>query len=664
MGLFYEEEVARKKGGPIRERPKVPKTGWRPPSEFPNLSACKILSLDTETKDPELLTHGAGWARGVGNVVGVSIAADEENAWYFPFGHTEERDLNLPKENVVRFLKDVLTKEKVPKIGANITYDIGWLRQEGILVKGPFIDIQHAEALIDENRLSYSLESIATKYMGAGKESNKMYTWLARYYGGKADSSQGANIYRCPPQLVGPYAEKDAILPFAIWQKQREILRKEDLLRVMDIESRLIPLMIDMRFRGVRVDLDTAEMAREELLLLEKEQNKALKKLVGFEVNVNAGASIAKAFKKLGLKYPVTEKGAPSFTKVFLEHHPHPLPKLILDIRQNSKARSTFIENYILQKNINSILYCEFPQLKNDDGGAVSGRFASRNPNLQNIPARVERVKQLVRACFIAYYGFDLLGSADLSQVEYRFLAHHAKGKGAKALRKKYKQDSSTDFHAAIIEKIKDMVNMELERKPAKTINFGLVYGMGKDKLQASLGLSKKASSRLMDGYHEGVPFVRDTFKYYSDKAQNDGYIKTILGRRSRFVLFSPPYDYESAALSYEQAVEKYGFPLQRTFTHKALNRKLQGGAADYMKTAMVIAHEEGVFKEMGGPPHLTVHDELVFSLNYNMGKPLERLIEVMNTAIKLKVPMMTDVKVGKNWANMVKYADEKRITY
>jgi DNA polymerase I-like protein with 3'-5' exonuclease and polymerase domains len=662
-GLFYEEEV-RTKGGPVRERPKVPKTGWKPPKEFPNLSACKVLAVDTETYDPELLTHGPGWARHSGNIVGVSIAADANNAWYFPIAHTEEAKHNLPKDKVLHFLRDVLEKPGVQKIGANITYDIGWLMEEGVFIKGPFLDIQHAEALIDENRLTYNLDVIARQYLKTGKIDSKLYKWAARYYGGAIDQTQRANIYRCPPKLVGPYAEGDVTLPFQIWEKQKRLIAKDNLEKVFDLECRLIPLMVDMRFRGVRVDIAAAERARDELLILEKEQLAQIKRISGVDVNINASASIAKAFDKLGLPYPRTEKGAPSFVKTFLEHHTHPLPKLITDARQTIKARTTFIENYILAKNVNGRLYCEFPQLKGDDGGTVSGRFSSRNPNLQNNPARVEKVKQLVRACFVCDEEYDCLGAADSSQIEYRFLAHHAKGEGAKGLRKMYRKDHTTDFHAAIIVKIKEITNLVLERKPAKTINFGLVYGMGKDKLRESLGLTEKKANELMTGYHIGVPFVKNTFKYYADLAQEQGFVETILGRRSRFTLFSPEYSYEEKALPFDQAMRAYGPGLQRAFTHKALNRVLQGGAADYMKTLMLRAYEEGVFEELGGPPHLTVHDELVFSFNFDKGAALKELLHIMNTAIKLKVPVMTDLKVGKDWANMIPYANEKRITY
>ncbi len=657
IGLFWEDLPA-EKGAAVRKRPKVPKTGWKTPTEFPNLSSCKVLGIDTETYDPELLTHGPGWARGVGEIVGISIAADKNNAWYFPIRHTDTPKDNMHPGKVLQWLQDVLGTEGVTKIGANIQYDLGWLRQSNVMVSGPFIDVLHAEALIDESRFKYDLDSIANKYLSEKKKSNKLYKWCARFYGGNLDQSQRKNIYRAPPSLVGPYAISDAILPFRIYQKQKKILSKEKLLNVFDLECRLIPLMLDMRFRGVRVNVERAEKARDDLKKRETELHKKLKKITGKEININASASIAKAFDKEGLTYPYTKpsktfpNGKPSFVAAFLNNHPHPIANLIVMIRQAEKARSTFIENYILEKNINGRLYCEFPQLKGDSGGTGYGRFSSRNPNLQNIPARDPVTRDLIRGCFIPDDLFEHWGRLDLSQIEYRFLAHHAVGLGSKVIRKKYKKDHSTDFHQATSDMIFDITNMSLDRKPTKTINFGLVYGMGKGTLQQSLGLDTATTRKLMDAYHESVPFVKETFNYYSDKAQKNGVIKTILGRRSRFNLWERRGSYANV-LPYKDAVRKFGYNIQRAYTHKALNRLLQGGAADFMKMGMVKAYEAGIFDALGGPPHLTVHDELDFSFNKDSMEAVQELILVMNNAIPLKVPVQTVFEHGKNWAQL-----------
>lgn len=659
-GLFWQD-VKPEKGGPVREMPKIPKTGWKAPREFPNLASCKTLAIDTETYDPNLLTHGPGWPTNNGHIVGVSVAADPQHAWYFPIRHEVQPEDNMKPKKVLRWLKDILTTPNVTKIGANLLYDLGWLLAEGIKVKGPFVDVLYAEALIDENRFKYDLDSIAKKYLGVGKDTDKLYKWCARYYGGKIDQSQRKNIYRAPPCLAGPYAEKDAAQPFEIYKYQKKLLKKDGLRKLANVEYRLIPLMLGMKARGVRVDIPAAEKARDGLVERERVVAKQIKKMVGFTVNVNASQSLAKAFAKMGLPYPSTEKGNPSFVKTFLEQHSHPIANLVVTQRQVSKARSTFIENYILEKNVNGRLYCDFPQLKGEGGGTVSGRFSSRNPNLQNIPARDPVSKLLIRSCFVPDLGFNLWGRIDLSQIEYRLLAHYAIGKMAKKLRKMYKKDPSTDFHQATTDLIMLVVGLELNRKATKTINFGLVYGMGKSKLQESLGLTRNKTAALMNGYHKSVPFVRSTFDFYMDKAREEGFIETILGRRSRFEQWESASDYGAPALPYESALRMYGpNDLQRAYTHKSLNRLLQGGGADYMKTAMLQLHEDGVFDAMGGPPHITLHDELDFSMNYDHGEALGEVIHVMNNAIKLKVPMLSEVEYGKSWGVM-KTMDLKR---
>ena len=657
VGLFWQD-VAPKKGGAVREMPKIPKTGWKAPKEFPNLSSCKILALDTETKDPNLLTHGPGWARGDGHIVGVSIAADEKNAWYFPMRHEVQPKHSMKPKKVLAWLKTVLEKPGVKKLGANLQYDLGWLWYEGVKVAGPFIDVLFAEALINESKFKYDLDTTAKDYLHVGKETNKLYRWCARFYGGKIDQSQRANIYRSPPRLVGPYAEGDTTLPFEIWKQQRKILKNEKLKEVFNLEARLIPLMLDIRKRGVRVDIDKAERASKMLLKREEDFQQQIKAICGSYINVNASESIKTAFEYLGLSYNKTEKGNPSFTAAFLKDHPHPVAQLIVKSRQVAKARSTFLEGYILDKNINGRIYCEFPQLKGDGGGTVSGRFSSRNPNLQNIPARDPESKRIIRGCFLPDEGFDLWGSSDLSQIEYRFLAHFAMGQGAKIVREMYRKDPETDFHEAIKIMIHEIVNVLLSRKNTKSINFGLVYGMGKATLAGNLGVGRGKANALMSAYHTAVPFVRATFNHYMEQAQIHGVVTTILGRRSRFKLWESAHDYGSPALPYNVAYKIYGpGDMKRAYTHKTLNRLLQGSAADYMKMAMLKMYESGVFDAMGGVPHLTVHDEIDFSFNEGDTEALLEMRHIMNNAMKLKVPILSDFKAGHNWGEIEDYA-------
>lgn len=656
MGIFWQD-VKTEKGGPVREMPKIPKTGWKAPKDFPNLKGCKKLAIDTETYDPELLDNGPGWARGPGkgHIVGISVAADEKNAWYFPMRHEVMPEDNMDPEKVLLWAKDNLTHEGL-KIGANLIYDLGWLREEGIIVPGPYLDVQHAEALIDENKLTYTLESISQKYLKQGKISNKLYKWCARFYGGKINDTQRKNMYRTPPRLAGPYAEGDAWQPFKIWKKQKKIIQQQNLEVVLDLECRLIPMLLDMRFRGVRIDLDYVEKLQVDLLEEEKILQSRLDYKAGRAIDIYSSNSIAKAFDLQGLNYPKTAKGNPSFVKTWLNNHPSEIAQMIVKTREVQKMRSTFIENFLLEKNINGRVFCTFRQLKSDDGGTISGRLSSSNPNLQQIPARDPILGPKCRRCFIPDEGYPNWWRGDTNQVEYRTLAHYAVGPGAKEMRKKYKNDPRTDYHVATTEQIYDITGMKLDRKPTKTINFGLVYGMMEPKLKATLGIDDKTGDRLFSAYHEGAPFVSATFNHADREAQETGMVKTILGRRARFEVYKAKYSRDKYVDGRNNAIREFGHNnYERAFTYRALNRKLQGSAADHMKKAMVDTYESGVYDRLGGVPALTVHDELDGSCDYQNPRHVEALKEVkhiMENCVKMKVPLIVDFEIGDDWSN------------
>jgi len=663
-GLFWTPRIKntrKRKGSKKNIQPRI-HSSWKPlkPSKWPNFKHAKILSIDTETFDPRLLTHGPGWARGDSHLVGVSVSVGtgKKETLYLPMRHTIESNLNCDPDKVLLWCKDNLCTNAL-KVGANIIYDIGGLRAEGVNVPGPYLDIQHVEALLNEHRRSYNLDSIARQYLKTGKVSQKLYSWCAEYYGGQVGSNQRANIYRAPVSYVGPYAEGDAWQPYQIWKKQRKLIDKQKLNEVLDLEQRLIPLLLDMRFRGVRVDLNQAEQVRDQLITNEDTLQQQLNKIAGSEVNVNASATIKVAFDNNNLHYGYTKpskthpEGQPSFTKLFLENHPSDIAQLIVQIRGMAKLRATFIEGAILEKNVNGRIHCEFTQLKGDAGGAITGRFSSRNPNLQNIPSRDPIYAPLIRGCFVPDEGFSDWLKTDASQIEYRGLAHFARGNGSKGIRKLYKKYPNTDYHQTTIELINEITNILLERKPAKSINFGIVYGMGKKKLQKSLGLSTTKAKDLMTAYHAGVPFVKTTFDYYMERAQLYGFVTTLMGRRARFHRWEEPWGEHSYTFS--QASEKFGEGnIQRAFTHKALNSVLQGTAADFMKKLMVDTYEAGIYDRLGGPPQITVHDELNFSCNYKQDKKvIKEMKYIMENCLPMRVPLIMDFEKGKNWGHL-----------
>lgn len=646
--MFWEDlpVASGKRERVIGPPPAIPETGWRPPAEFPNLSAAKAIAFDVETYDPELQKNGPGWARGSGHIVGFSVAV-EGGAWYFPIRHETETELNLDSGAALAWLDHTLSGPQ-PKIGANLMYDYGWCQQEGVQVGGPLYDIQFAEALLNSEAPDVSLEALSWSYLGLGKETNLLYQWLADWMGGDPTPQQRKHIHRAPPSLVGPYGEADAHLPLQIIRRQWPLLEQRNVLGLFSIECRLIPLLVAMRFRGAPVNVGKAEKLYDTLTKQIKAVEKQAAGLVGFTVNPYASSSLKQAFDHLGLPYPVTAAGNPSFTAEVLDSIDHPLARMILEQKQLTKTRDVFVKSYILESSVNGKIHCQFHPLKSDAHGTRSGRFSSSTPNLQNIPVRTKLGKQ-VREVFEDHTDGRRWRKFDYDQIEYRLFAHHAEGPGSQEIKYRYQQDPKTDYHEETIRLLREIAGIEVARRPAKTINFGLIYGMGKKELTKRIGDSGDA---IYGAYHTALPFVKTTMEAASRFAQQHGYITTCLGRRSDFPLWGPAsFEAERLALQFDEALMRFGGSIQRAFTHKALNRRLQGGAADIMKVAMVMCYEAGVFDETG-IPLITVHDELDFTENDPASPAWTELVNIMETCVgnAVTVPIKVSESVGANW--------------
>ena len=651
IGMFWEDIPQERGQNRIAAvMPPIPDTGWLPPKTLPNLDNAKVIAIDTETYDPELKESGPGWARGKGHIVGVSVS-DGHNKWYFPIRHEIEPETNWDPDVVLRWLRHTLGNPKQPKVGANITYDIGWLRQEGVIVRGPLYDVQFAEALLDESA-HVNLDALGEKYVGQGKTTNLLYQWCADYYGGAVGEAQRKNIYRAPPRLVGHYAEDDAILPLQILEKQWPLLANEGLMDVFIMECELIYLMIDMRFTGVNVDVPAAEALSVELMKRKDDAQTKLNKLVGFDLNVGSNDHLKQAFDDFNLSYPKTVKGNASFPKLFLEKVNHPIGELIREVRSMDKLKGTFVDSYILDKHINGRVYCQFHQLRSDNTGTRSGRFSSSDPNLQNIPSRDEILAPMIRGLFIPDDGHKAWRKYDYSQIEYRCLAHDAVGPSGDELRQIFIEDPDADYHDVTQALVLEETGIQLERKPIKNINFGLIYGMGIQTLSEGLNLSRSEGKHLFDAYHKGAPYAQATMDYYSEMAMLEGVVPTILGRKSRFDLWEPVRFTKGVnPLPYDLAVLKWG-RVKRAATHKALNRRLQGSAADIMKKAMHKCYYDGVFAETG-IPKLTVHDELNFSDPGGKDEAFKEMKWVMENALPLRIPLKADGDIGPNWGHV-----------
>ena len=404
-----------------------------------------------------------------------------------------------------------------------------------------------------------------------------------------------------------------------------------------------------MKVKGVRVDVERAHLLKSKLSEEEKQLLLKVKKETQVDVQIWAARSIGKVFDKLSLPYNRTLKTqAPSFTKNFLQVHKHPLVQCIAKAREINKAHTTFIDT-IIKYQYKGRIHADINPVRGEKGGTVTGRFSYSNPNLQQVPARNKDLGPLIRSLFLPERNHTW-GCFDYSQQEPRLVVHYAAASPklreddeVKSIVDRFK-NNNVDFHQTVA----DMAG--IERSQAKTINLGLFYGMGKAKLQAELGLStKEEAEKLFEKYHSRVPFVKDLMNNTSKDSQRNGYITTLLGRRCRFdtweeAAFRPGR--LTSPMTWEEANAKFGENnIRRAFTYKALNKLIQGSAADMTKKAMLDLYEEKII------PHIQIHDELDISVESE--KHANKIIDIMQNAVKLHVPNKVDYESGENWGDI-----------
>ena len=607
----------------------TPQTEWLPPETFPDLSKYDEIAIDLETKDSQLKTMGSGSVTNRAKIVGIAVAVEDWSG-YYPIAH--EGGGNMDEKRVIEWFRTILNYPST-KIFHNAMYDVCFIRAAGLKINGKIVDTMIAGSLVDENRFRYDLGSMGRDYVGKGKN-EAVLKETADLWGIDAKSE----MYKLPAMYVGAYAEDDAKLTLALWQEMKKEIQHQDIQSIFDLETELFPCLVDMRFLGVRVDIQAATQLKEKLSSEEKECLLKVKKETGVDTQIWAARSIAQVFEKLRLPFDRTEKtNSPSFTKNFLQNHSHPIVKLIARAREISKAHTTFIDTIIKHEHKGRI-HAEINQLRSDQGGTVTGRFSYSNPNLQQIPARNKELGPMIRSLFIPEDGCKW-GVFDYSQQEPRLVVHYASLQnlyGVNEVLESYK-DSNVDFHQIVAEMA------DIPRSQAKTINLGLFYGMGKNKLQAELGINKEKSDTLFRQYHSRVPFVKQLMDNVMQRAQMRGQIRTLLGRLCRFHLWEPNQFGIHKALPHETALQEHGPGIKRAYTYKALNRLIQGSAADMTKKAMINLHKEGI------TPHIQVHDELDISVNNNADK----IKEIMESAVTLEVPNKVDYESGPNWGTI-----------
>lgn len=654
MGLFWEEKVYESKRtstgprGPVVPAVITPRferpASWQPCDTLPDLSG--VVALDFETKDPGI-TEGRGpsWAfRGEGFICGTAISWDGGD-FYLP---TRHHDGNIDEERVLRWLAAQAAKDDVMFVMANAMYDAGWLKRMGIEIKTPPADVQGMAALLDENRFSYSLDTLAKHYLGEGKNTDEFVRECTA--GGVAKPF--ANMDKVPAWVAEKYGVNDAVKTRALYHHLRPLIAADDLDRVYDLERECSLVAVDMRWRGVRVNL---ERAAEYRTLFEQKRDAALleiKRITGIDLTPNENEAIARALKVENprLELDRTATGKESIRKGALEAMNTPVATAVMAARRYEKAISTFFNGYLFGTAHNGRIHAEFHPLRRSDdegsNGTVSGRFSSSNPNLQNIPARDPEVKAAVRGCFEPEEGEEWC-KLDYAAQEPRLAVHMAalvgangrepRLRGAAEMVARYAADPSFDMHGEVAG------NVGIKRGAAKTLNLGILYGTQPPGLCDQLGLPTETrvsrsgreyrvagpvGQRLFDEHAERYPFVKAFFERCQRAADERGYVRTIMGRRCHFP--------EKPSGGYD-------------WTYRACNRVIQGSAADQMKMALVLLRRAGL------PALLTVHDESDFSIPKGAeGQEfVRRAVEIMEGAIPLSVPVVADVRVGANWASV-----------
>ena len=636
---------------------------WSAPKSLPNLGGQPLLYLDLETKDEGLAAEaGAGWPWRGGEVVGVAIGTPDRE-WYFPVRH--QGGGNVDPSAVFAWLRD-LARERRRWVFHNGLYDLGWATTEDVEfhLESEMEDTIAGAALLDEYRASYSLDACAASAGIPGKRPELLLAAADRLGLFAAEEKRTrkpltdatrlqlarANLYRYHARDVGPYAEGDIASTRALHAWQAPRLAAEGLQDLYRLECDLLPMLTAMRRRGIRIDVNAAERLWSKVDAREK----ALQKRLRFEfgatiVSARGTKAIGLACDRLGIVYPRTKAGRGSFKKAWMEAHPHPFFAALREWRAANTARTLGIEGGILNALHGDRIHPELNPLRRDDreAGTVTGRFSCTSPNTQQASERSDLGKE-IRALYLPEEG-ALFHAADVSQQEPRLTVHYAILKNLPQAREAAEQFAKGGAKADWHQIVADMVG--ITRKLAKPINLGLAYEMGAKKLALSLGLPFDEAMAIVEKYHARVPFVRLLSKDCAEVASRRGFIRTMLGRRARFPFWEPdvhfrgePEDRPEPVFGRDEAARRWpGVSLRRAFTYRAMNRLIQGSAADWIKLAMRDLWRAGYRNTL-----LQVHDEI----DSSVASPDEgaEIARVMRDAVSLRCPIVVESKTGANW--------------
>ena len=644
-----------------------------------DLNGIDTVAIDIETYDPNLKTKGSGAIRNDGFICGIAVATKNDLV-YFPLRHSDT-DISFERiDKIWQVLNDkIFQNEKITKVFHNAMYDVCWIRAvTGMMIKGRIVDTMIAASVIDENRFRYSLDALSKDYLNEQKYKYDLQQKTLEWSGGTVKDPM-TNMHKLPASIVKEYAKQDVNLTYKLWnlfdKKIDEVLYTKDdgeqktCRKIFELETKLFLCLVDMKFKGVRIDVAKAILFGRHLKKRRDQIIKAIESITTIHVDIWAAASIKKLLDHLCIKdYKVTPKSKmPQLPKDYLRKHNNKCLRMIAKAREYDKAVNTFIDG-LLEYVHEGRIHADINQIRSDSGGTVTGRFSMSNPNLQQIPSK-GYIGGKMRELFIPEDGCKW-GSFDYSQQEPRIVVHYAIKlglPGTESLQNEFDRDDA-DFHQIVA----DMAN--ISRKQAKTINLGLFYGMGKIKLQRELGLDQRQAKELFNEYHSRVPFVRQLSQELIAFSKQNKLLFTLHDRFCRFDRWEttnkewnpetnrfnevPLYTEQQAKEAFKAEMldkykqnkidpnymdyfERYYTP---AFTYKALNRLIQGSAADMTKKAMVDLYEKGIV------PHIQIHDELCFSTTDHESKLIK---ETMEQTIPLEVKNKVDYEHGDNWGDI-----------
>jgi DNA polymerase I-like protein with 3'-5' exonuclease and polymerase domains len=635
-------------------------TSWQPPAELPDLRRAGIIALDTETKDDWLaIGLGSGWPFSAGFICGISVAWHEGESirsQYFPLRHPDTA--NFDPAQVFKWLSDLVASD-VRIVTQNGLYDWGWLRTDaGILMPQAerLEEIGALATLIDENRYAYGLDALCAWRGLPGKDMVLLEQAAAAIGLSKRDNVR-ANLWRMPAHFVGPYAEQDPACTLVLFENLNPILDRERTRDAYRLEIDLLPMVHEMRRRGVRVDVVAAEQ-RHALLSRKRdaviaELSEKLGTIISMD-EIGRNRWLARTFDQHNIGYPRTPKGNPSFTagrKGWMSKHQHWLPQLIAKANRYNKAAVDFLQTHILGHTVNGRIHAEIHPHLDDDGGTRSLRFSYSDPPLQQMVARDEEIAPLIRGAFLPEEG-EVWAKPDISQQEFRFIVHYAVKFGlqrAGEAAERYRTDANTDFHQIVAEMT------GLERAPAKDCNFGKIFGASVRKFAAMIGRPESEARAIIERYDRELPFVSQLDERCKYFARSKGYIELYDGARRHWDQWVADADWTKGAgpCSREEAERRirdpahpwYGRgPVHRAEVHKAMNALIQGSAARHTKLWMRAVWREGIV------PLLQMHD----CLDCSVASPeqAELVAQLGCEAVILEVPIQVDLKYGRNWGD------------